>query len=329
MKIFITGATGFIGNNLALRLAGEGHTIHALCRDINTPVLQHPNIIIFKGDIENITSVKAAMAGCEQVYHLAAFARVWAKDKTIYQRLNVDGTNNILICARQLSVKKIVCTSTAGVLGPSGNHPVHESDKRIGEPFTEYEVTKTEAEALCRQYAAEGMHIVMVNPPRIYGKGIITESNAVTRLVKLYIEGKWRINPGDGKRTGSYVHVDDIVNGHVLAMQKGRSGERYILGGENVSYNEFFSLLKRLTGKKIHLFNFPIWLMMLSGTVLEAWTAITGKPPLLTRPWIRKYYYDWSLSSEKAIQELGYSYRSLETGLRETIDWLNTINQKK
>ena len=140
------------------------------------------------------------------------------------------------------------------MLGPSGEKPVEESDERIGEPFTEYEVSKTQAEALCREYCNKyNMHIVIVNPPRVYGPGIITESNAVTRLVKLYMAGKWKIMPGDGKRTGSYVYIDDVVNGHILAMQKGRSGERYTLGGENASYIEFFNLLATLTGKKINL----------------------------------------------------------------------------
>lgn len=325
MRIFISGSTGFIGNKLARRLANEGNTIHALCRDINTPALQHHNIKIFKGDIENIASIQTAMQGCEQAYHLAAYARVWSKDKTIYKRLNEDGTKNVLDAAVATGVQKVVCTSTAGVLGPSGKSPVKESDARIGEPFTEYEITKTKAEEICKIYAANGLPVTMVNPPRIYGEGIITESNAVTRLVKFFMEGKWRIVPGDGKRTGSYVHVDDVVNGHILAMQKGRSGERYILGGENVSYNDFFDLLKELTGKHIHLFKIPVGLMMTAGFALETWTVITGKPPLLTRSWIKKYYYDWSLSSEKAIRELGYSYRDLKTGLTETIDWLKTL----
>ena len=162
----------------------------------------------------------------------------------------------------------------------------------------------------------------MVNPPRIYGPGIITESNAVTRLVKLYMAGKWRILPGDGKRTGSYVHVDDIVDGHILAMQHGRSGERYALGGVNASYNEFFTLLAKLTGKKRHLINLPIWAMMLAGNFLQLYARLTGKPPLLTPPWIRKYHYDWSIDSGKAQKELGYSFISLEDGLRKTIDWL-------
>ena len=323
MKIFITGATGYIGNNLAKKLADDGNILHALCRNENTHLLSHSNIKIFKGDIKDRQSIEIAMWDCEQVYHLAAYARVWSKDSSIFYKLNVEGLKNVLDAARNFSIKKIVFTSTAGTLGPSGARPVKEDDERIGAPFTEYEITKTQAEILCRAYCNKyGMDIVMVNPPRIYGHGIITESNAVTRLIKLYMAGKWKIIPGDGKRTGSYVYIDDIVNGHILAMQNGRSGERYILGGENVSYNKFFELLATITGKRIGLIKLPVWAMMLAGNAMQLYSKITGKAPLLTPPWIKKYYHDWSLSSEKAQRELGYTFISLEEGLQKTVDWL-------
>lgn len=324
MKIFITGATGYIGNNLAKRLAEEGHTIHALNRSVHkAALLQHENIKLFEGDITDAISVKNAMAGCEQVYHLAAYARVWAKDAATYYKLNVEGTVHVLDVARQLGISDIVATSTAGVLGPSATRPVKEDDKRIGDTLNEYEATKTEAEAVCRDYSNKyGMRIVIVNPPRVYGPGIESESNAVTKLVRLYINGKWKIMPGDGMRVGSYVHVDDVVNGHILAMRKGRGGERYILSGVNASYNEFFDVLAKVSGKKSTLYRLPVWAMLLAGYGMMGYTNLTGKPPLLTPKWIRKYLYDWSLSCEKAQQELGYTYRSLEEGLKDTVDWV-------
>ena len=327
MNIFITGSTGYVGNNLANKLADDGNIIHALCRNTNADVLQHPNIKVFKGDITHISSLREAMQGCEQVYHLAAYARVWSKDPFAFYKLNVEGSKNVFDVARENGINKIVFTSTGGTLGPSGTRPVKEDDERIGEPFTEYEATKTSAENLAKEYCNKyDMHIVIVNPPRIYGPGIITESNAVTRLVKLYIAGKWKIMPGDGKRTGSYVYIDDVVNGHILAMQKGRAGERYSLGGVNASYIEFFDLLAQITGIKSKLFKLPVWAMMSAGKVLELYTKLTGTPPLLTPPWIRKYYYDWSIDSSKAQQELGYSFITLEQGLQKTVDWLNNNN---
>lgn len=324
MKVFISGATGYIGNNLALRLANEGQQVHALCRSAEKKgLLNHPNITVFSGDITDPGSIVKAMQGCEQVYHLAAYARVWAKDPATFTRLNVDATRNIMDAAKQFGVKKIVFTSTAGVLGPSGNRPVKEDDARIGDVMNEYELTKTQAEQLCREYCSKyGMHIVTVNPPRVYGPGVESESNAVTRLIKLYLAGKWKILPGDGKRTGSYVHVDDVVNGHILAMEKGRSGERYILSGVNASYIEFFDTLEKVTGRKTTLYPFPVGLMQLAGFGIMLWSKLTRTPPLLTRKWIKKYYYDWSLSCEKAERELGYSYRPLDIGLQHTVEWV-------
>jgi farnesol dehydrogenase len=144
--------------------------------------------------------------------------------------------------------------------------------------------------------------------------------------VKLYIKGKWKILPGDGKRTGSYVHVDDVVNGHILAMEKGRAGERYILSGQNASYEEFFDILAKVNGKKFTLYKFPVPLMMIAGYSIMGYSKLTGKPPLLTPQWIKKYFYDWSLSCEKAQRELGYTYRSLEDGLRQTVRWIKQNN---
>jgi farnesol dehydrogenase len=134
--------------------------------------------------------------------------------------------------------------------------------------------------------------------------------------------GKWKIMPGDGSSTGSYVYIDDIVQGHILAMQNGRSGERYALGGVNASYTEFFDALAKLTGKKIALIKLPVWAMVLAGNVLQFFSAITGKPPLLTPPWIRKYNYNWAIDCTKAQKELGYSFIGLEAGLQKTIEWL-------
>jgi len=324
MKIFVTGATGYIGNNLAKRLAAEGHTIYALCRSAEkASLLAHDNVKICDGDITDIKSVRTAMSGCEQVYHLAAYARVWAKDTSQYYLLNVEGTKNVLDAARELGIEKIVVTSTAGVLGPSGDRPVKEDDERIGNILNEYEETKTQSEILCKDYCNKyNMHIVIVNPPRVYGPGVESESNGVTRLVRFYLAGKWKIIPGDGNGTGSYVHVDDVVNGHILAMEKGRSGERYILSGVNISYKDFFSLLAIVSGKKVNLYPLPVWMMMLAGYAIMGYAKVTGKPPLITPKWIRKYLYNWSLSCEKAQRELGYTYRSLEEGLRQTVDWV-------
>lgn len=317
-SILITGATGYIGQRLAMRLAEEGHTIHVLCRsEANVP--EHSNIRMFKGDITDKNSLIEAIKDCEEVYHMAGFARVWAKDPLTYEHVNVKGTLNVLDAALDVGAKKVVFTSTAGVLGPSEDRPVVEDDPRQVDFFNEYEETKNRAESLIRKRVQEGEHIVIVNPPRVYGPGLMSESNAVTRLVDLYLKGKWRVMPGDGTKTGSYVYVDDVVNGHVLAMEKGRPGERYILGGTNASYLDFFDTLANVSGIQKKLIKVPIAAMTTFAGLQLLRTKLTGRAPLITPKWVRKYLYSWSLSSEKAQKELGYTYKSLEEGIRLTV----------
>lgn len=322
MNIFITGATGYIGNRLAFRLADEGNTVHVLNRSKSKEkLLQHPNIKIFTGDISDIDSIRKAMHNCQQAYHLAGYVSVYAKDNSIFYRINVEGTKNVLDAACDMGIEKVCFTSTAGTLGPSANRPVEEEDERRGAPFSPYEDSKGKAEDVCRDYAKKGkMQVVIVNPPRVYGMGIESESNAVTKLIRWYIQGKWKLLPGNGKGTGSYVHLNDVVNGHILAMEKGRSGERYILGGENLSYNKFFDLISALSGRKNRLIPLPVPLMVAAGYAFMAFSKITGKPPLITPSWAKKFAHDWSLSSEKAKRELGYSFISAREGFKKTID---------
>ncbi len=194
----------------------------------------------------------------------------------------------------------------------------------LREYLTEYEITKQQAEQLCIEYAKEGLHIVIVNPSRVYGPGFLNKSNSVTILIKKYIEGKWRIIPGDGSQIGNYVFIDDVVSGHILAMEKGRSGERYILGGTNVSYNELFDLLAIVWGKKFKMFHLPMSIMMVVAKFELFMAESFGKKPLITPPWVKRYQQNRPLSVEKAKKEIQYLNTPLETGIKKTISWLKT-----
>lgn len=323
MKVFITGATGYIGANLALKLANAGHTVHALVRSPEkATTLDHPNIKLFMGDILDVASIKQAIQSCEAVFHLAAYARVWAENPATYFEINVDGTKNVMQAALDAGVNKMIYTSTAGVLGPSYGQPSTEDTTRVVDFFNEYESSKIISENWALYYLKQGLEIVIVYPPRVYGPGVMSESNAVSKLIEQYIGGKWKLIPGDGRRTGCYAYIDDITDGHTKALENGTPGERYILGGENVDYHQLFELIRKHSGVRQKLFKVPMPLMLAFGQSQMLKNRLTGKPPLLTPSWVKKYLYDWSLSSEKAIKELGYTITPLDEGIRQTVDWL-------
>ncbi|MEO8117655.1 MAG: SDR family oxidoreductase [Bacteroidota bacterium] len=324
MKIFVTGGTGYLGNKLVAELSASGNEVNAICHNPSkNKFLQYPGVNIFEGDTRDPASMKKAMQGCTQVYHLAGYARVWSKDPANYYTINVGGTKNILDTAIECGIDKVVYTSTAGVLGPSRENPVKETDKRIGKILNEYEDSKTQAENLCIEYAQKkGLNVTIVNPPRVYGPGLSSESNGLSNMIKQYLENNWRIIPGDGEGIGSYVYIDDIIRGHILAMEKGRPGERYILSGENATYNEFFKTLAKVSGIKKNLIKLPLPIMLFAGQLMLFKTKLTGKPPLLTPKWIKKYTDNWALDCEKAKNELGYSYISLEEGFKKTLEWI-------
>lgn len=323
MAILITGGTGFIGSRLMAELSGQGQNIHLLCR--HTPTLsefQQSNIRIFNGDITDIESVKRSLEGVDQVYHLAAYARLWAKDSSVFRKINVEGTRNVLTAAKSAGVKKVVYTSTAGVIGPSGGSPMKETDSRITGFFNLYESTKSEAEDLALGFANRAFSVCVLNPSRIYGPGFDTGSNPFTKIIEMYLKGQWKIIPGSGEDIGSYPYIDDVVDGHLKAMEKGRSGERYILGGENATFNEFISLVKKHSGINRPLRHIPFFVLSGLSYLILLNAKITGKYPLITPDWVAKYKYDWALDSSKAITELDYKIRSLDDGIKKTVDWV-------
>lgn len=323
-KIFLSGSTGFIGSKLAMRLAEEGNIVHALYRSKGkTRYIEHKNIKLFKGDIAEIDSLKKAMEGCVEAYHVAAYANVWTPDPSSIYHLNIEGAMNVIRSAGYAGVEKIVVTSTAAVFGTSNNGEVDEKSVP-DEYFIHYEHSKYILESVIKTISAAGVHIVTVNPSRVYGPGILSESNGVTRLIKRYLEGKWRIIPGNGKSTGNYVYIDDVVEGHIRAMERGKKGENYILGGENADFESFFRYLKIVSETNYKLFNLPISFMLAVSYLILLYAKISKKPPMVIPNLVRKYNSNFSLSLNKAKNELGYAPLGLKEGMKRTVEWLKT-----
>ena len=226
-KVFVSGATGFIGIQLVKRLIGSGNKVHALYRsESKADLIRIEGVTLFKGDIMDTHCLSRAMKGCSQAYHVAAYATVWSKDPSLFFRFNVDGTLNVLEAARLTGIDRMVVTSTAGILGPSEKDPVNENSPVPSSFFTLYEDSKYKMEQKLKKHLDTKPEVVIVNPTRVYGPGFLSKSNGMSLMIKKYIAGNWRFIPGDGKRMGNYVYVEDVVTGHLLAMEKGISGER-------------------------------------------------------------------------------------------------------
>jgi NAD+-dependent farnesol dehydrogenase len=322
MNYFITGSTGFIGMELTRHLIAEGHSVNLLVRDPQKAI-NHPSVRLFQGDLEDAAIIEKAMEDCTHVFHLAAYAKAFADDPDIFTRVNVEGTRNILEAALRLKVQRVVFTSTAGTFDPTtDDNDAHEASARSGKFDAGYAISKWQAEQVCQQYINRGLDIVIVYPSRVFGPGAINDSNAVTKIIKLYFSGKWHYIPGNGKTIGNYVFIDDVVNGLYLAMHKGKMGEGYILGGNNVSFNEFFSTLKNASGLKHFLFRIPFPLLWMASWLMVVIGKVFKTKVLISPAWVRRYLQHRRLSSQKAVNELGYSVTPLQEGISKTINWL-------
>ncbi len=324
MTYLVTGANGFIGSRLCHALAAAGTDVVGLCRTgPDNQWLNHPRIRIAIGDIMDQNSIAAAIEGCEFCFHLAGLAIQWARNRDEFFRINVAGTTNVLEASKKCGVSKLVYTSTAGVLGPSaGSHPIDETRVPAKPPGTDYERSKVQAENVVREAADNGLQVCIVNPTRVFGPGPLTPANSLTRIMAQIAQGSWNWIPGDGSSVGNYVFVDDVVNGHLLAMEKGVAGRRYVLGGDNLTFNELFQLILQYSGRTRPLAHMP-------RTALMAWSWLQlgrakclGIPPSITPAFARRYFAIYPVSSDRAIRELGYAPHSVGDGVRLTMQWL-------
>lgn len=324
-KYFISGSTGFIGIELTKKLISEGNHLHLLVRDRKKIIEFNPaNITVFEGDITVYDDVDNAMQGCNFVFHLAAHAKAFANDSSIFDHINIDGTRNILEAALKNKISKVVFTSTAGTFGTTSEfEDVTEESQKPEKYYTNYARTKRIAEKLCDDYISKGLNIVTVYPTRVFGPGLLSESNGISKILNLYKNGKWRVIPGNGKTYGNYVYIDDVVNGHMQAMLKGNSGSGYILGGENLTFDELFSAIQKVSQKKYKLFHISYPILWLASAIMVIIARIIKRQPLISPGWVKRYLQHRRLSSTKAINELGYRITPVESGLATTLKWLN------
>lgn len=191
MRVFITGGTGFIGGRLVERLVSEGHHVTLLMRNKNLVNSNSEKIGYVHGDLSDYDSLVRGMSGCEAVYHLAAYTLPWSADSSLPHEINTIGTENVLRAASECHVKRVVITSTGGTMSYSNDGTkVDESFQRISDYPTDYDKTKSAAEKVAVKFSNEGLHVVIVNPTRVYGPGLLSKSNSLTIMISAYIKDR-------------------------------------------------------------------------------------------------------------------------------------------
>lgn len=328
MKVLLTGGTGFLGKNLARGLAGSGHELRLLARPTSNLDGLPRELEIARGDVTDLDSLRRAASGCAVVMHTAALVKTWVSDAGAYERINVGGLRNVLEAAQEAGAR-IVYTSSFFAVGPASDRPADESQVHPGGERTPYERTKAEADRLAMAAAAAGREIVLLYPGTIYGPGEMTEGNYIARLLADHLNGRFPGFVGPGDRLVSYTYVDDVVAGHLAALEKGRRGERYFLCGENRTMVEMMGIGSRLAGLPPPRLHVPFAAATVMGALMLAWAELTGHLPLLTPAVVRTLKENWAYSSAKAERELGYRITPLEEGLRRTIEWLRAAGHAK
>jgi farnesol dehydrogenase len=330
MKILVTGGTGFLGRRIVSELALR-HELRLLVRPKASRERFPPGVEFAPGDVTDRASLDTAMTGCDAVVHAAALVKILAPPSE-FDRINLGGIENVLRAAEEAgTVGKVVYVSSFIALGPTENGPGRALDESAEiqdrEWINDYERTKALADRRARRAILEGAPLNVVYPGVIYGPGEMTEGNIVVRHVLDLIRKKLPALIGSPDRRWNYVYVDDVARGVALALEKGPPGGRYVLGGENVTLGEFYGLVERLTRVPVPKRRMPDGLAKAAGALQKGFASLTGGTPQLTPDLVEIYRHDWAYRSDRAEKELGYTWRTLEQGLGQTLAWLKESGQ--
>ncbi len=323
--ILLTGATGYLGSQIARELIARGEPFRVFVRepsrlDFNRAQV---NCEVEVGEMEYPPSLERAVAGIDTVIHTAALVKSWVRDRRDFWRINVEGLKSLLQAAARAGVKKVIYTSSFLALGPSADAKAGEELENPGPHRNDYEATKAQALAWLRREGFQKYPVVALYPGVIYGPGPITDGNLVGGMIAQYLAGKFPGVLGSGWQRWSFAYNADVAAAHLVACEKGKPGDEYVLGGDNRTLNEFFHVLSEVSGVKRHIRHMPYWSGKFLGAVEIARARLTGHTPQLTPGVVEILKHDWVYSSAKAARDLGYHVRPLEEGLKLTLKKLS------
>jgi dihydroflavonol-4-reductase len=325
MDALVTGGTGFVGANLVRELTAVGASVRVLARPGgDRRALDGVKVEIVEGDLLDAASLARACAGVDTLYHVAADYRLWAPDPAVLHRVNVDGTRAMLQAAGAAGVRRIVYTSTVGALGiPKDGAPgTEDTPVALADMVGAYKRTKFLAEQVALGFARDGLPVVIVNPSAPVGPWDV-KPTPTGQMVVDFISGKMFATLDTGLNV---VHVRDVAKGHVLAAERGKPGEKYILGAArgNVSLAEIGGLLSEISGRRPPRLRVPYAVAWCGAACMEGVARLTGGTPQVTLTAVRMARKRMYFSPAKAIRELGLPQSDVRLALRDAVEWFTT-----
>jgi dihydroflavonol-4-reductase len=320
MKALVTGATGFVGAAVARALLGAQWRVRVLARPgSDRRNLKSLDVEVSEGDLADLRSLERAAQGCDGLFHVAADYRLGARDPAELYRANVEGTRNVLSAAHRSGVQRIVYTSSVATIGiPADGTPGDEqSANSLENMIGHYKRSKYLAEEVVREAARDGISVVIVSPSTPVGPGDV-KPTPTGQLVLDAAAGRMPAYVDTGL---NIVHVDDVAAGQLLAYERGRPGERYILGGQDMSLREILELIARLEGRNPPRVRLPYGVVLPIAYLAEGFARLTGRSGRITLEGVRMSRKKMFFSSAKAVRELGYRWRPPVQAFEDAIRW--------
>ena len=315
----VTGASGFLGWHVASLLVERGHPVRALVRQGSS--VSGIQVETVTGDLRDAPSIERAMAGCRLVFHVAADYRLWARHPVEIYRSNVDGTRNVMEAAKRTGVQRVVYTSTVGCIGiPRTGLGDETTPVSLAEMTGDYKKSKFMAEEIALEYARGGLPVVIVNPTSPMG-GHDVKPTPTGKIVLDFMNGAIPAFIDTGL---NIVGARDCATGHLLACERGRVGQRYILGSENLTLQQILFKLAEITGRKPPTTQIPYFVAYAAGMLSTGWAQLTGRPPHVPIDAVRMAKKKMWVSHEKARRELDFNPGPVDIALSQAIEWFRT-----
>jgi dihydroflavonol-4-reductase len=315
--ILVTGASGFLGWHVARALVERGAGVRALVRPTSR-LVELDGVERVTGDLRDAESLRRAVEGCGMVFHVAADYRLWAEEPRQLYESNVDGTRNLLAAARDAGVGRVVYTSTVGCVGmPKDGIGDESTPVELDDMIGAYKRSKFLAERAAIEFAADGLDVTIVNPTAPVGDHDI-KPTPTGKIIVDFLKGGM---PAYIETGLNLVDVRDVAEGHLLAGERGKTGERYILGCENVTLAEIFARLERASGVKAPARQIPYALAYAAGAATTGWASVTGHEPRAPLDAVRMARKKMWVTHAKATDELGFTPGPVDGALERAVEW--------